>query len=95
VVDEENVLVGMITVDDVIDVIEEETTRDMLKMAGTSESETLTHSAFKIAGIRLPWLLAAFIGGLAATAVIGTLRSDPWRGSGPERLPAGGHGNGR
>jgi magnesium transporter len=71
VVDEENVLVGMVTVDDVIDVIEEETTRDMLKMAGTSESETLTHSAFKIAGIRLPWLLAAFVGGLAATAVIG------------------------
>jgi magnesium transporter len=71
VVDEDNVLVGMVTVDDVIDVIEEETTRDMLKMAGTSESETLTHSAFKIAGIRLPWLLAAFVGGLAATAVIG------------------------
>jgi magnesium transporter len=71
VVDQENVLVGMVTVDDVIDVIEEETTRDMLKMAGTSESETLTHSAFKIAGIRLPWLLAAFVGGLAATAVIG------------------------
>ncbi|MEF8754029.1 MAG: magnesium transporter [Accumulibacter sp.] len=71
VVDEDNVLVGMVTVDDVIDVIEEETTRDMLKMAGTSESETLTHSALKIATIRLPWLLAAFIGGLAATAVIG------------------------
>ena len=71
VVDADNVLVGMVTVDDVIDVIEEETTRDMLKMAGTNESETLTHSAFKIAGIRLPWLLAAFIGGLAATAVIG------------------------
>jgi magnesium transporter len=71
VVDQENVLVGMVTVDDVIDVLEEETTRDMLKMAGTSESETLTHSAFKIAGIRLPWLLAAFVGGLAATAVIG------------------------
>ncbi|HCZ15874.1 MAG TPA: magnesium transporter [Accumulibacter sp.] len=71
VVNEENVLVGMVTVDDVIDVLEEETTRDMLKMAGTSESETLTHSAFKIAWIRLPWLLAAFVGGLAATAVIG------------------------
>ena len=71
VVDEDNVLVGMITVDDVIDVIEEETTRDILKMAGTDESETLTQSAFKIARIRLPWLLAAFIGGLAATAVIG------------------------
>jgi magnesium transporter len=71
VVDEEDTLVGMVTVDDVIDVLEEETTRDMLKMAGTSESETLTDSAFKIARIRLPWLLAAFVGGLAATGVIG------------------------
>ncbi len=71
VVDADNILVGMVTVDDVIDVIEEETTRDMLKMAGTSESETLTHSAFKIAWIRLPWLLAAFVGGLAATGVVG------------------------
>lgn len=71
VVDADDVLVGMVTVDDVIDVMEEETTRDMLKMAGTSESETLTHSAFKIAWIRLPWLLAAFVGGLAATGVVG------------------------
>ncbi|MCP5249636.1 MAG: magnesium transporter [Candidatus Accumulibacter sp.] len=71
VVNDDNLLVGMITVDDVIDVLEEETTRDMLKMAGTSESETLTQSSFKIARIRLPWLLAAFVGGLAATAVIG------------------------
>ncbi|HRF11743.1 MAG: magnesium transporter [Candidatus Accumulibacter phosphatis] len=70
VVDQDDILVGMVTVDDVIDVIEEETTRDMLKMAGTSESETFTHSALKVAGIRLPWLLAAFIGGLAATMVI-------------------------
>ncbi|HHH39100.1 MAG TPA: magnesium transporter, partial [Sedimenticola sp.] len=70
VVDEDNVLVGMVTVDDVIDVIESETTKEMLRMAGTSESEILTHSPFKIARIRLPWLFAAFIGGLAATGVI-------------------------
>jgi magnesium transporter len=71
VVDDEDVLVGMVTVDDVIDVMEEETTRDMLKMAGTSESEILTQSTFKIAGIRLPWLFAAFLGGIGATYVIG------------------------
>ena len=71
VVDGQDVLVGMVTVDDVIDVMEEETTRDMLKMAGTSESEIFTQSAFKIAGIRLPWLFASFIGGIGATMVIG------------------------
>lgn len=71
VVDHQDVLVGMVTVDDVIDVMEEETTRDILKMAGTSESEILTKSTFKIAGIRLPWLFAAFLGGIGATMVIG------------------------
>ena len=70
VVDEGGYLVGMITVDDVIEVLETETTQDMLRMAGTDKSEILTHSAFRVAWIRLPWLLAAFLGGLAATWVI-------------------------
>ncbi|MCM8595832.1 magnesium transporter [Accumulibacter sp.] len=70
VVDGENVLVGAVTVDNVLDVIQSETTKEMLRMAGTSESEILAHSPFRIARIRLPWLLAAFGGGLAATGVI-------------------------
>lgn len=49
------------TVDEVIDVIEEETSRVMLKVAGTSESETLIHRAFKIARIRLPGLATGAI----------------------------------
>jgi magnesium transporter len=70
VVDEGNLLVGVVTVDDVIEVMESETTKEMLRMAGTNESEILTQSPLKIARIRLPWLLAAFVGGLAATGVI-------------------------
>lgn len=70
VVDSDGVLVGAVTVDNVLDVIQSETTKEMLRMAGTSESEILAHSPFKIARIRLPWLLAAFGGGLAATGVI-------------------------
>ncbi len=70
VTDQGGRLVGMITVDDVIEVLETETTQDMLRMAGTDKSEILTQSVFRIAGIRLPWLLAAFFGGLAATGVI-------------------------
>nr|WP_242463908.1 magnesium transporter [Halorhodospira halophila] len=71
VVDDNDVLVGIITVDDIIDVIGESTTEDMLRMAGTRQSEMLTDSVFRIAGVRLPWLFAAFLGGLGATAVIG------------------------
>jgi len=70
VVDDDNVLVGMVTVDDVIEVIEAITTRNILRMAGTDESETLTESPLKIARIRLPWLLAAFAGGLLATVIV-------------------------
>jgi len=70
VVDADNVLVGAITMDDIIDVIQDETTEDMLKMAGTDEAELLTQSPLKIARLRLPWLFAAFVGGLAATGVI-------------------------
>ena len=70
VVDGDGVLVGAVTVDNVLDVIQSETTKEMLRMAGTSESEILTHSPFRIARIRLPWLLAAFGGGLAATGGI-------------------------
>lgn len=70
VVDEHDVLVGLITMDDIIDVLQDETTEDMLKMAGTGEGEMLTQSPLKIARMRLPWLGAAFLGGLAATGVI-------------------------
>ncbi len=70
VVDDEGVLVGMVTVDDVIGVLEDETTREMLTMAGTSSSELLTLSPFSIFKFRVPWLLAAFIGGVGAAAVL-------------------------
>lgn len=70
VVDDQNVLCGLITMDDIIDVIQDETTEDMLKMAGTDEGEMLTQSPFRIARLRLPWLFAAFLGGLAATGII-------------------------
>jgi len=70
VVDDDNVLVGMVTVDDVIEVIEAITTQNILRMAGTDAAETLTESPLKIASIRLPWLLAAFAGGLLATAIV-------------------------
>ncbi|SBT09549.1 Magnesium transporter [Candidatus Accumulibacter aalborgensis] len=70
VTDQDGKLVGAVTVDNVLDVIHSETTKEMLRMAGTSESEILTQSPFRIARIRLPWLLAAFGGGLAATGVI-------------------------
>ena len=69
VVDEENKLVGIITVDDVIDIIRDEETEDMLLMAGVGEGdeeEVLRAPVWKNAAQRFPWLLAAFGGGIAA-----------------------------
>ncbi len=69
VVDDENKLVGIITVDDIIDIIREEETEDMLLMAGVGEGdeeEVLRAPVWKNAMQRFPWLLAAFGGGIAA-----------------------------
>jgi magnesium transporter len=66
VVDEENKLMGVITVDDVIDILRDEATEDFLKMAGTREEEFVYVSdIFKISRLRFPWLLTNLVGGLA------------------------------
>ncbi|HEY7745833.1 MAG TPA: magnesium transporter [Desulfuromonadales bacterium] len=65
VVDEGNKLMGIITVDDVIDVLRQEATEDIYKMAGASEEEHLYgFRAFKIARLRLPWLVTNLFGGV-------------------------------
>jgi magnesium transporter len=66
VVDAVNRLVGVVTVDDVIDVMREEATEDILKMAGTTVEEVLSPGVFRGAWIRFPWLAASFVGGLGA-----------------------------
>ncbi|MGA1863759.1 MAG: magnesium transporter [bacterium] len=62
VVDRYNKLVGVVTVDDVIDVIRAETTEDIYKMAGTSHEELFEKSTWKVVMMRMPWLLITLIG---------------------------------
>ena len=65
VVDESDILVGIITVDDIIDVIREEATEDIFRMAGTDSMEIVyADNIWKIARIRLPWLLITLLGGI-------------------------------
>ena len=73
VVDESNKLVGIVTVDDVIDIIHEEATEDILKMAGVGGSVEYieTQTIFKSIRRRLPWLLASWFGGIIACYVVG------------------------
>ena len=56
VVDGENKLAGIITVDDVIDVIKDEATEDILRLAGVSADESVATSPFEAWRKRLPWL---------------------------------------
>ena len=71
VVDEEAKMVGVVTVDDIIDVIREEATEDILKMAGVGEEFVETKSIVRSTRIRLPWLFASFLGGIVAIFIIG------------------------
>jgi len=62
VVDGDNRLMGAITVDDVLEVIEEEATEDIYKMAGSFAEEEESESIFHVARYRLPWLLVCLAG---------------------------------
>ena len=56
VVDSEGRLLGRITVDDVVDVMEEEATEDIYKLAGLDEEEEVLDSPWQSIRLRLPWL---------------------------------------
>jgi magnesium transporter len=69
VVDDQGRLVGVVTIDDVMDVLREEASEDILRLAGTSEEERIEPSISKSARARAPWLLVTFIGGFLASIV--------------------------
>ncbi len=72
VVDGENRLVGIVTVDDAIDVIQEEATEDIEKMAAITPSDKpyLKQSVFSIFKSRIPWLLLLMISATFTGAII-------------------------
>lgn len=70
VVNKQEILMGIITVDDAIDVIEEEATEDMYKMNITSDIYEVKGGIIKAIKKRLPWLLILLIGDLLSGSVI-------------------------
>ncbi len=72
VVDSDDHILGIVTVDDVVDVVREEATEDFLQMAGAGKDrEILLKSSWDNARARLPWLFASWIGGIVAAYIIG------------------------
>ncbi len=70
VVDHDKRLVGVVTADDVIDIIVEEATEDIYKMVGTTDEELWEKSLLRIAFYRLPWLSFSLIGELISGYII-------------------------
>jgi magnesium transporter len=72
VVDSEDQLLGIVTVDDVVDIIREEATEDFLQMVGAGKDrEILLKSSWDNARMRFPWLFASWVGGILAAFIIG------------------------
>ena len=71
VVDDHNRLLGRITIDDVVDLMEEEAEKDYQLASGLSDEVESDDSLWEMTRARLPWLLIGLFGGLAGAYVIG------------------------
>lgn len=70
VVDDQGILVGRVTIDDIVDFIKEEAEKDYQLAAGISQDVEADDSIFKLTKARLPWLLIGMLGGLGAASII-------------------------
>lgn len=70
VVNDNQTLLGRITIDDIVDVIREEADRDYQMAAGISQGVEADDSIWKLTKARLPWLLIGVFGGLGAASII-------------------------
>ena len=75
VVDEQGVLVGRITIDDIVDFIKEEAEKDYQMAAGISQDVEADDGIIKQTRARLPWLLIGMLGGLGAASIIASFQT--------------------
>jgi magnesium transporter len=71
VVDENGILVGRITIDDIVDFIKEEAEKDYQMAAGISQDVEADDSVLELTRARLPWLFLGLLGGVGAAAIMG------------------------
>ncbi|WP_432412454.1 magnesium transporter [Rasiella sp. SM2506] len=70
VVDEEGVLVGRITIDDIVDFIKDEAEKDYQMAAGISQDVEADDSIWQLTRARLPWLVLGLFGGLGSVYIM-------------------------
>ena len=71
VIDHQNMLLGRITIDDIVDIIKEEAEKDYQLAAGILQDVDVDDSIMELSRARLPWLILGLIGGVGAAAVMG------------------------
>lgn len=76
VVDDNQTLLGRITIDDIVDVIKEEAEKDYQLAAGISQDVEADDSIWKLTKARLPWLLIGVFGGLGAATIINSFQGE-------------------
>jgi magnesium transporter len=70
VVNDNNVLLGRITIDDIVDVLKEEADKDYQMAAGLTQDVDSDDSIFELTKARLPWLFLGLIGGIGAFIIM-------------------------
>ena len=71
VVDDNNVLQGRVTIDDIVDFIKEEAEKDYQLAAGISQDVEADDSILTLTRARLPWLFLGLVGGVGAATIMG------------------------
>ncbi|ATH63017.1 magnesium transporter [Staphylococcus pasteuri] len=72
VVDYQNHLLGIITIDDILDVMDEEASEDYSRLAGVSDIDSTNDSVIKTATKRLPWLIILTFLGMITATILGS-----------------------
>ncbi len=70
VVDEEDTILGIISIDDIMDVLREETTEDIYRLAGVQEGESVTSTLKQSVSRRLPWLFVNLFTAILAASTV-------------------------
>ncbi|UDF02677.1 magnesium transporter [Asticcacaulis sp. AND118] len=76
VVDQGGRLVGQITVDDIVNIIQEENREDILALAGVSDDEGRDSTVFEVVRSRLPWLCVNLLTAFVASSLIGMFQGE-------------------
>jgi magnesium transporter len=68
-------MIGIVSVDDCLDVLVEEHNEDLLKLAGTEDNDVIGASVRVAVRSRLPWLIASWMGGIGGAMLLGNFSS--------------------